>query len=142
VAKPVTPQGQAVAAAQKVVEQAKAQVADPINEILNEAPKVGATTVAATNPAPEGEPKAVEPAMPSQPPPPPAPTTAFRGWVENLKITGVRGGANPKIFVGGTAYQRGDLINPQLGVTFEDYIDETRTLVFKDKTGAKLERRN
>jgi hypothetical protein len=44
--------------------------------------------------------------------------------------------------VGGTTYQPGDLVNPQLGVIFEDYIDETRTIVFKDKTGARLERRN
>jgi hypothetical protein len=142
VAKPVTVQGQAVATAQKVVEQAKAQAAEPINEILNEQPKTGAVTAATKEPVQTAEEKPLEPAKPSLPPPPPAPSTAFRGWVENLKISGMRGGANPKIFVGGTTYQPGDLVNPQLGVIFEDYIDDTRTIVFKDKTGARLERRN
>lgn len=143
VAKPVAPQGQAVASAQKVIEQAKAQAAEPINEILKEEPK-GAVdaTVVAKDPVIAVQAKPVEPAKPSGPLPPPAPTTAFRGWVENLKISGMRGGANPKIFVGGNTYQPGDLINPQLGIVFEEYVEETRTLVFKDKTGAKLEKRN
>ena len=67
---------------------------------------------------------------------------AFRAWVENLRISGLRGGASPRIFVGGTAYQQGDLINPQLGITFEGYDDDTRLITFRDKTGAKVERRN
>ena len=67
---------------------------------------------------------------------------AFRAWAENLKISGLRGGTSPRIFVGGTAYQKGDLINPQLGIVFEEYNDETRTIVFRDKTGARVERRN
>jgi hypothetical protein len=36
----------------------------------------------------------------------------------------------------------GDLVNPSLGIVFDGYDAETRTLVFKDKTGAKVERRN
>ena len=72
--------------------------------------------------------------------PPPA-SVAFRAWAENLTVSAARGGASPRIFVGGTAYQTGDLINPQLGITFEGYNDETRTVIFRDKTGATVERR-
>ena len=37
---------------------------------------------------------------------------------------------------------QGDLVNPQMGITFEGYTDATRILVFKDKSGATVERRN
>ena len=100
-------------------------------------PSETAAVVAAT-PAP----KPAEEVKPATPPPPPAPSVAFRGWVENLKISGVRGGANPRVFVGKSSYLKGDLVNPQLGITFEDYNDQTRVLSFKDKTGARVERRN
>ena len=62
--------------------------------------------------------------------------------MQNLKISGVRGGATTRVFIGGTAYVIGDLVNPALAITFDGYDAETRTLTFKDKTGAKVERRN
>ena len=54
----------------------------------------------------------------------------------------MRGGANPRVFIGSSSYQVGDLVNPQMAITFEGYTDATRMLVFKDKTGATVERRN
>ncbi|MBA4135949.1 MAG: hypothetical protein C0518_01380 [Opitutus sp.] len=72
---------------------------------------------------------------------PPA-SAAFRSWVQNLKISGVRAGASPRVFIERTAYGPGDLVNPQLGISFESYNAETRMLVFKDKSGALVERRN
>ncbi len=81
-------------------------------------------------------------APPPPPPPPPAASVAFKGWVENLKISGVRAGASTRVFIGGTSYTPGDLVNPQLGISFEGYNPETRLLLFKDKSGAKVERRN
>lgn len=112
-------------------------VAAPVNEVV----------VAETPPAEVTETVPVEPVVPevvqpAAPPPPPVASVAFRGWVENLKISGVRSGEDPRIFVGGSSYQRGDLVNPQLGVIFEDYDDATRMLVFKDQSGARVERRN
>ena len=141
-----------------VVEQAKEQAEAPVKEVMeadstakpaetkptdakpvdnkaNPAPATVATADA--KPAEEAKPVA-----PPKPPPPPPPSVAFRGWVENLKISGVRGGANPRVFVGKSSYQKGDLVNPQLGIIFEEYNDQTRMIVFKDKTGAKVERRN
>ena len=80
--------------------------------------------------------------VPVAPPPPPPPTAAFKQWVENAKIMGVRAGATTRVFIGGTAYAIGDLVNPQLGILFEGYNAETRMLLFKDKSGATVERRN
>jgi len=144
VVKPVIPQGQAVTHATAVVEQAKVQAAASVNEVM--VAEVPAPTTKAAEPKPAepvvavaSEPKPAEEVKPAVPS---APSVAFRGWVENLKISGVRGGANPRVFVGKNSYQRGDLVNPQLGITFEDYSDTTRLLTFRDKTGAKVERRN
>jgi hypothetical protein len=71
----------------------------------------------------------------------PTASLAFRAWVENLRVGGVRAAAQ-KVFIGGTSYSVGDLVNPQLGITFEGYNAAKRTLIFKDKTGAILEKRD
>lgn len=73
---------------------------------------------------------------------PPPPSEAFKGWVENLRVGGVRAGATTRVFIGGIAYATGELVNPQLGIVFESYSTETRRLTFKDKTGAIVEKRN
>jgi hypothetical protein len=74
-------------------------------------------------------------------PPPPA-SPAFKAWAENLKIGGVRTGTATRVFIGGTAYALGEVVNSQLGVTFVGYSSETHMLTFKDKTGAVIDRRN
>ncbi len=149
-----------------LVEEAKQQAEAPVNEVMGADPtakpaetkpaetkstetKTAETKPAGTKPtetaaavAATPAPKPAEEVKPATPPPPPAPSVAFRGWVENLKISGVRGGANPRVFVGKSSYLKGDLVNPQLGITFEEYNDQTRVLIFKDKTGARVERRN
>ncbi len=140
VAKPVAPQGEA-AAVQTAVEKAKEQAAAPVNEVLqaDQATAVPATVKPVAPPASI----AVTPVVESPPPPPPA-SAAFKAWAENLKIGGVsvRAGKPVRITIGRTAYVTGDLVNPQLGITFESYKPETRMLTFSDKTGAKVERRN
>jgi len=137
-----------------------AQTEPPPAEKPAEEPVVAETAPAEITPAPaEGNPaetKPVEqpapaavaapvvevPVEPPPPPPPPPPSMQFKAWVENIKISGARSGANPKVFIGGTAFQKGDLVNPQLGITFEGYSSETRLLTFKDQTGARVERRH
>lgn len=146
-ANPTTPQGQAVGAAQAAVEQAKAATVEPVNEVVAaETPPpapAGSPEPAAATPEPAvvEQPKP-EPPKPVAPPPPPPASIAFRAWVENLKIGGLRGGTNPRIFVGGISYQEGEVINPQLGIIFENYNDTTRMITFRDRSGAKVERRN
>ncbi len=83
-----------------------------------------------------------KPAEPEPPPPPPVASAAFKAWVENARIGGVRAGSNTRVFIDRTSYAVGDLVNPQLGIIFEGYNAETRMLTFKDATGAKVERRN
>ena len=73
---------------------------------------------------------------------PPPPSAAFKAWVDALRVGGVRAGVNTRVFIGGTAYAPGEMVNPQLGITFESYDAQTRHLIFKDKTGATVKRRN
>jgi hypothetical protein len=129
-AKPVAP---------VVVEKPAEPVAAPVveNPPVVTLPKSGAMeTPVATAPV------EVAPPPPSVIPPAPPASLAFKGWVQNLKVSGVRGGTTTRLFIGGTAYATGDLVNPQLGITFDSYNPETRILTFKDKSGAKVERRN
>ncbi|MDI1250605.1 MAG: hypothetical protein PSV13_17215, partial [Lacunisphaera sp.] len=84
---------------------------------------------------------AAKPVEPPPPPPPPA-SAEFKAWVENARISGVRAGSTTRVFIDRTSYAVGDLVNPQLGITFDGYSPETRMLTFKDTTGAKVERRN
>jgi hypothetical protein len=72
---------------------------------------------------------------------PPA-SAAFKAWVDNLRVGGVRAGTETRVFIGGTAYAPGEMVNPQLGIVFDSYDAETRHLIFKDKTGAIVRRRN
>ncbi|WP_438480375.1 hypothetical protein [Oleiharenicola lentus] len=142
-ANPTTAQGQAVAKVQDLTKQAEAQVNATVNEIMpDEAAKAAASNPATT-------PNAVSTApspnvIGATPPPAPAPVAsiAFKGWVENLRIGAVVGGTTPKVFIGSTAYVVGDLVNPQLGILFESYHLETRTLTFRDRTGARVTKRN
>jgi hypothetical protein len=123
-----------VAETPKVAEKPAPVVETPPAAKVAETPKVEekpAPVVVAAKP--------VEP-----PPPPPAPPASpeFKAWVENARISGVRAGSTTRVFIDRTSYAVGDLVNPQLGITFDGYNAETRMLSFKDATGAKVERRN
>lgn len=161
-AAPTTGFGKAVAKAKDVAGKTAQDQTAATNEVLDaDAAKPGVTPPASTPPvspaatSPASAPAtnnsavttpavaSVEPAPTvAKPAAPPPPSVAFKAWVQNLKISGVRGGATPRVFIERTAYAPGDLVNPQLGVYFETYNAETRMLVFKDKSGATVERRN
>lgn len=142
VAQPTTAQGQAVAAAKKAVEKANEQMAP-----LNEAVKTDQPATIA--PAKTEAPAQVAPAV--APPPvvvkpvdlgPPQASIAFREWVSNLRIGSVRTGAKPRVLIEKTSYDVGDTVNQQMGITFDGYNAEKRVLLFKDRSGAIVERRN
>ncbi len=111
------------------------------NEVLAEtsgvAPSPSSDVVeTATVPAPElPKPIANQQAAPLQP------SVAFATWVRDAQISGVRSGASPRVFIERSTYGVGDLVNPQLGITFVGYDSETRLLTFKDDSGAVVERR-
>ena len=119
----------------------------PLNEVL-----VAEPAPAPAIPAAESTPTSVAPVQTSEasaaPPPapvkapPPAPSLAFKAWVINLKIRGVRGGDAQRVFIDKTSYVPGDVVNQQLGIIFTGYDESTRMLSFQDKTGARFERRH
>ncbi len=107
--------------------------AAPVDKALPAAiPVPGKTAAIPVEPVPE----------PVKAPPPPPASAAFKAWVDTLRIGGVRGGENTRVFIGGTAYVIGDLVNPQLGIVFDSYDVEAHRLTFKDKTGATVSRRH
>jgi len=53
----------------------------------------------------------------------------------------VRTGPPARIFVGSTTFIEGDLIEPELGIVFAAYHPETRQFIFRDPSGATIERR-
>lgn len=133
-----TAPGQAVASAQSAVEKTKQEQLAPLNEVVN-------AELAAKSPAvpavAEVKPAAAPP-PPAKPAGPPPASLQFKVWVENLRISGVRSGASPRVFIERTAYAPGDIVNSQLGISFKGYDPETRLLSFTDQTGAIVERRN
>jgi hypothetical protein len=157
----VTPAAQAA----KAVEKIKSGQLAPLNEVVDSdkpAPKPAAAETDAAKSAPPAVKPAAEPPaaaiavaaapapVPAAPtpaelvvaPPPPPASLAFQAWVLNVRILGVRAGSNPRVFIEHTAYVPGDLVNPQLGISFVGYDSATSMLTFQDKTGAVVERRN
>lgn len=90
------------------------------------------------------------PPAPVQPPPssgsasPPAlePNINFQAWVQNVRITGLRTGAMPRILIGGASFDVGEIVHPELGIVFDGYDADRRVLRFRDTTGALAERRH
>ena len=144
--------------AKQTVEKLKQEQMAPLNEVVEterptkSAPNLAApagnvaepaigTPDAAAQAATEAQ-AAARPEVRTTPPPPPPPSLAFKAWVQNLRISGVRGGERPKVFIEHTAYSPGDMVNPGLGITFEAYDSNTHNLIFRDKSGAVVERHN
>ncbi len=69
------------------------------------------------------------------------PSPAFRAWVENVRIGGVRKGATIRAFLNGVATSPGDTVDFPLGVVFEGLDPSGVAVLFKDKTGAEIGKR-
>lgn len=65
---------------------------------------------------------------------------AFRTWVENVKISGVRVSSNPRILIGKFSFNQGDVVDKKLGIVFVGYDRERYLVRFQDSSGAVLER--
>jgi cytoskeletal protein RodZ len=139
---PTTPQGP-ISRAKATVAKVQAQHTDPTNEVIAAAapPSTAPAKPAGAVSAPPSAPPAATTLVPGPAGTPPASAT-FKAWVQNAKVSGVRAGANPRVFIERTAYAQGDLVNPQLGIVFDGYDAETRLLRFKDASGAVVERRH
>mgnify|MGYP001304257379 CR=1 FL=1 len=95
--------------------------------------------------APASEPEATPEPPPQQeletlPPPPPPPQPEIINAIAALKFSGARmnsGGGS--IMLGAKVYNAGEVINPELGITFVSFSDGTFT--FRDDRGATYQRR-
>ena len=93
-------------------------------------------------------------------PPPPAPATvaqpakpetvpvvvpkasnAFKAFVSEAKISGVFQGTPPRALINGRTVRAGELVNKELGVSFESIDVSTKTITFVDEAGARVSRR-
>lgn len=106
-----------------------------------------ASPSAATPPPTEtspANPATTSPAAPAIPASetPGGPSVAFRAWVQDIKIAGVRTGQSPRILLGRSSFSVGDVVHPELGIVFDGYDPARRMLRFKDATGATVERRH
>jgi len=66
--------------------------------------------------------------------------SAFRTWVDNVKISGVRVSSNPRILIGKVSFNQGDVVDEKLGIIFVGYDKERYVVRFQDSSGAILER--
>lgn len=71
----------------------------------------------------------------------PRPSANFVRWIKNAKIGGVRLTDRPRVLIGPNGYTFGDVVELNLGITLEGYNAETRSLRFKETSGAVIERR-
>lgn len=66
---------------------------------------------------------------------------AFTTFITNAKISGVVWGAKPSVFINGKLVRAGEIVDPTLGITFDGVDIEKRQVLFKDKSGATVARR-
>lgn len=62
-------------------------------------------------------------------------------FIDQLKVSGIRMGPPPRLFIEGLTYKPGDVIDQRLGIVFVGVNVSTKELVFKDRTGAVVRRR-
>lgn len=65
----------------------------------------------------------------------------FRGFVANVKISGVFQGANPRALINGRMTRVGEIIDQKLGIAFDSIDAEKKQIIFKDASGALATRR-
>lgn len=106
------------------------------------APSTTATATPASAPAPASPaPAPAQPAPTTAPPAAPAANAEVQGWINRIRISGVRGGTAPRLLLEGRTFSIGDTVNASLGVVFAGY-DASRDMIrFTDRSGLSYERR-
>lgn len=69
------------------------------------------------------------------------PSSAFRAFVGNARITGVAGGQSPKALLNGKLVRVGETADAGLGISLAGIDVPGKTLLFRDKTGATVTRK-
>ena len=65
-------------------------------------------------------------------------SSEFRTFVADAKVSGVFQGSPSRAFINGRLVRAGEVVDSALGIKFESVDPSTKTIVFKDSTGAKV----
>jgi len=68
----------------------------------------------------------------------PVPTPAFRVWVNNVRIAGVRSGESTMAIVNGRLARPGDMVDAADGIVFDGVDGDQKLLSFRSRNGAVL----
>lgn len=66
---------------------------------------------------------------------------AFRSWVANARINGVFQGNPPRALINGRTVRVGQSVDDTLGILFDGFNIDEKTIVFRDRTGATVTRK-
>ncbi|MDE3084978.1 MAG: hypothetical protein KGJ37_07175 [Verrucomicrobiota bacterium] len=162
---PATPYKAAVNKTEAVIAAHTGASSKQVAKVLDETKPAPAPEVkpAASAPAPQGKPVVAfnlpaaksEPQLPAaktQPPtPPPAPQTvhielspveqaspAFRAFIVNTHVNGVFQGNPPRALINGRTVTVGEIVDPQLGITFAGIDVQQKRIFLKDPNGTTL----
>ena len=70
-----------------------------------------------------------------------AASTEFRAFVATARINGVYQGTPPRAFINGRMVRTGEVVDSSLEITFDSVDLDTKSIVFKDASGATVSRR-
>jgi hypothetical protein len=65
----------------------------------------------------------------------------FHFFIDKLKVSGIRSGPPPRLFIDGLTYKPGDVVDQRLGIVFVGLDVTRKEIVFKDDTGTLIRRR-
>jgi hypothetical protein len=68
-------------------------------------------------------------------------SSAFRTFVASARINGVYQGTPPRAFINGRLIRTGEMIDSTMEIYFDSVDLASRSIVFKDSTGATVSRR-
>lgn len=86
-----------------------------------------------TLPSPETAPAASTPLNPVV-------TPAFRAWVADVRVSGVRSGGSTMAIINGRLARPGDIVDAAEGIAFDGVDDKRKALIFRSRNGAFLEK--
>lgn len=70
----------------------------------------------------------------------PVPTPAFRAWVNDARVTGVRSGDSARAMINNRLIRAGEVADAAEGITLESVIEEEKSLLFRHRDGAALKK--
>ena len=65
----------------------------------------------------------------------------FHFFIDKLKVSGIRSGPPPRLFIEGLTYKPGDVVDQRLGIVFIGLDVTKKEIVFKDDLGTVIRRR-